>query len=125
MPGQSAKVKRSANAKEGGLLYADNVVMSESPVYETCRKALKESQKHELICAISQYLGSSPSNLALAERIFEDLKFEIAKYIIHHEYHSPKGVSTELLLWLDSKSEPAKARSLGEFICKYLLDSAY
>lgn len=125
MPGHYIKRAKSTGVGEGGISYADNVVMTESPVYETCRKALKESQKHELICAIGQYLGSSPSNLAVAERIFEDLKFEIAKYIIHHEYHSPKGVSTELLLWLDSKSEPAKAKSLGEFICKYLLDSAH
>ncbi len=125
MPRHNEKLRKSEKVQEGGVVYADNVVMTESPVYETCRKALKESQKHELICAIGQYLGSSPSHLALAERIFEDLKFEIAKYIIHHEYHSPKGVSTELLLWLDSKSEPAKARSLGEFICKYLIDSTY
>jgi hypothetical protein len=123
MSSQTLKQTKISRESKGGMAYTDNIVFAESPVYETCRRALKESQKHELICAIAQYLGPSPANLALAERIFEDLKFEIAKYIIHHEYHSPKGVSAELLLWLDSKSEPAKAKSLGEFICKYLLDS--
>ncbi len=102
---------------------ADNIVMRESPVYETCRCALKETQKHELICKISQIMGPSPSNIAMAEKIFDSIKFELAKYIIHHEYDSPRGVSAELLLWLDSKSEPRKAKSLFEFLFKYLTGS--
>ncbi|MCX7678112.1 MAG: hypothetical protein N2316_02735 [Spirochaetes bacterium] len=116
-------IKKVNKKAEGCANIVDTVILSESPINEICRKVLKETQKHELICAISQYLGSSPSNLAVAEKIFEDLKFEIAKYIIHHEYHSPNGVSTELLLWLDSKSQPAQAKSFGEFICKYLINN--
>lgn len=98
----------------------DNVVLCESPVYEPCGGELKEMQKHELICKISQLMGPSPSNIGMAEKIFESIKFDLAKYIIHHEYNSPRGISSDLLLWLDSQVDPGKAKSVREFFCKYV-----
>ena len=99
---------------------ADNVVFSESPVYETLSTELKEEQKHELICRISEILGPSPSNISMAEKIFDCFRFDFAQYILHHEYNSPRGISADLLLWLETRVDPCKAESVSEFFRKYM-----
>ncbi|HPA73457.1 MAG TPA: hypothetical protein PKY31_14385 [Spirochaetota bacterium] len=115
--------KRNCGSGGGMIGSLENVVLSESPVYETCCGELREMQKHELICKISQLMGPSPTNIAMAEKIFDSIKFDLAQYIIHHEYNSPRGVSADLLLWLDSKVDPGKAKSVREFFCKYITRS--
>lgn len=98
----------------------DNIMLSESPFTSTCKEELKQTQKHEMICKISQILGPCPSNFSKAEMIFDAIKFDIAQYVIHHEYNARCGVSTDLLLWLDSKLDPGKAECVSNFFNKYL-----
>ncbi len=117
--------KKASSAKRtGDFAYVadspENVIWGNSPFEGTCRSELKEMEKHELICKISQILGPSPANFCKAEMIFDVIKFDLAKYIIHHEYDSPHGVSTDLLLWLDSKIDPSKAKCVSDFFNKYL-----
>jgi hypothetical protein len=81
---------------------------------------LKEIDKHEIIVKICDTLGPSPANLNLAEKIFEEMKFDITRYVIHHEYCRCNSIRSKLLLWLDSKTHPAKAEKLSNFIDKYL-----
>ena len=65
-------------------------------------------------------LGPYAQNLNLAEQIFEKIKYDMANYIVHHEYNSLNGVSTDLVLWLDSRVNPQNVRKLNRFIKKYL-----
>jgi hypothetical protein len=92
-----------------------------NPLYsEECRKELKEINKHELIIKICEILGPCPTNLCKAEEIFDSMKYDIANYVVHHEYVSDKGINTELLLWLDSKTNPRVIKRLNSFFKKYL-----
>lgn len=84
------------------------------------QEELKEIDKHEIIVKICDILGPCPSNLQLAEEIFEGLKFEIARYVIHHVYSKEDGIRSRLLLWLDSKTNPDNAERLSDFINQYL-----
>lgn len=83
-------------------------------------KELKEINKHEIITKIAECLGSSPYELSKAETIFNRMKYVIANYIIHHEYNSSKGISIDLLAWLDSQTNPSKSRKLSKFISRFL-----
>ena len=112
--------KNRCRSSSAMLNKADNVVFSESPVYETLCGELKEEQKHELICRISEILGPSPSNISMAEKIFDCFRYDLAQYILHHEYNSPRGVSADLLLWLETRVDPGKAESVSEFFRKYM-----
>lgn len=86
---------------------------------EDCRKEFAEMDKHEIISKICEHLGSGPENFNHAESIFENLRFEIAKYVIHHEFSIQRGIKPDLLLWLDSKTNPAKAEMLERFMMKF------
>ena len=97
-----------------------NVILQKSPLGKMCRDELKDTEKHDLICKIAQIMGPSPTNFTKAEMIFDVIKFDLAKYVVHHEYESPRGVSTDLLLWLDSKIDPGKARCVSQLFEKYL-----
>ncbi len=99
---------------------SENIVLSKSPFTSSCREELKQTQKHEMICKISQILGPCPSNFSKAEMIFDAIRFDVAQYVIHHEYNAPCGVSADLLLWLDSKLDPGKAECVSSFFSKYL-----
>ncbi len=87
-----------------------------------CNDELREIDKHEIIVKISQFLGASPANLNLAEIIFNTIKYDITKYVLHHEYcpETKNQVKPKFLLWLDGKSEPKKAEELSNFLDKYL-----
>lgn len=99
----------------------DEIFLNNSLFFdERCCKEIMEMEKHEIVVKICDLLGASPSNLALSERILDDLKFEIARFVIHHEYCKNNSIRSQLLLWLDSKIHPAKARKLTNFIDKYL-----
>ncbi len=87
---------------------------------EKCRNELKELHKHELIIKICEVIGPCASNLSKAEEILEGMKFEIANYVIHHEYAPPGGIKTDLLLWLDEKTNPRTVKKLNNFCKKYL-----
>lgn len=83
---------------------------------------LKSNDKHEIVVMISDILGSSPENLKIAEEIFEKIKFETARYILHHEYSREKkdGIRSNLLIWLDSKINPEDAAQVSNFFGKYI-----
>jgi hypothetical protein len=98
----------------------DDVFLSNSIFGERYCTELREMDKHEIIVKICEILGPNPSNLHLAEDVFEDLKFEIARYVIHHEYCRCNSIRSQLLLWLDSKINPDNAQKLSNFIQKYL-----
>lgn len=98
----------------------DEVYLSKSVFGEGCCHELEEIDRHEIIVKICEILGPNPSNLHLAEDIFDQVKLEIARYVIHHEYCRCNGVRSQLLLWLDSKINPDNAQKLSSFIDKYL-----
>ncbi len=84
------------------------------------QEELREIDKHEIIVKICDILGPCPSNLQLAEEIFEGLKFEITRYVLHHLYAKENGIRSRLLLWLDSRTNPDNAEKLSNFIDRYL-----
>ncbi|OHD66469.1 MAG: hypothetical protein A2176_03745 [Spirochaetes bacterium RBG_13_51_14] len=114
MSGKEKRINR-AYIREGDEVYLSNSIFS-----ERCCDELKEMDKHEIIVKISEILGPNPSNLRLAEEIFEEMKFEIARYVIHHEYCRNNSIRSQLLLWLDSKINPDNAEKLSCFIQRYL-----
>jgi hypothetical protein len=104
----------------GQLDRDENVFLFESIFGDRYRKELMEMNKHDIIARIAEMLGPSPNELGKAEMIFNQVKYVIANYIIHHEYNSPKGVSTDLVAWLDSQTNPDKSKRLNKFISKFL-----
>jgi hypothetical protein len=98
----------------------DEVNLSHSIFGERCCEEFKEIDKHEIIVKICEILGPDPSNLHLAEEIVDVMKFDIARYVIHHEYCPRNSVRSQLLLWLDSKINPDNAEKLSNFMDKYL-----
>ncbi len=98
----------------------DEIFLADSIFGERYCQELREIDKHEIIVRICEILGPNPSNLHLAEDILEKLKFDITRYVIHHEYCRAKSVRSQLLLWLDCKSNPANAKKLSSFMKKYL-----
>ena len=64
----------------------DDVFLSNSIFGENYCRELQAIDKHEIVVKIGDILGADPSNLRLAEKIFEDLRLEITRYVIHHEY---------------------------------------
>jgi hypothetical protein len=98
----------------------DEVNLSHSIFGERCCEELKEIDKHEIIVKISEILGPDPSNLHLAEDVLDKMKFDIARYVIHHDYCRCNSVRSQLLLWLDSKINPDNAEKLSSFMDKYL-----
>ena len=99
---------------------SDDVNLANSIFGERCCDELKEIDKHEIIVKICEKLGPDPSNLYLAEKIMDEMKFEITRYVIHHEYCRSNSIRSQLLLWLDSKINPANAKKLSSFMNKYL-----
>ncbi|MBN2159756.1 MAG: hypothetical protein JW807_10195 [Spirochaetes bacterium] len=98
----------------------EDVYLANSIFGEGCCQELKEIDKHEIIVKICEILGPNPSNLHLAEEIFEEMKLEIARYVIHHEYCRCNSIRSQLLLWLDSQVNPDNAEKLSTFMEKYL-----
>ncbi len=98
----------------------DETYLSNSVFGEKWKDELKELDKHEIVVRICDKMGSCPDNLHVAEEIFDDLKFDMARYVLHHEYTSRNGIKTKLLLWLDTKVNPMNARKVSSFFDKYL-----
>lgn len=98
----------------------DDINLNDSIFTDSWREELREIDKHEIVAKISDQLGPCPTNLNVAERIFEDLKFEIAKYVIHHIYSREEGIRSRLLIWLDNRTNPDNAAKLSDFIDKYM-----
>ncbi|MCP4133310.1 MAG: hypothetical protein GY754_20240 [bacterium] len=115
-------VERRSRSQNSGWAYdRREEVFLHNPIFgEECIEELKQMDKHEIIVKICDVLGSCPSNLPRAEEIFEQLKFDIAEYVLHHEYSQENGIRSKLLLWLDSKKNPKNRDKLFNFVNKYL-----
>ncbi|MDY6932699.1 MAG: hypothetical protein SVZ03_00580 [Spirochaetota bacterium] len=100
--------------------HSENTIFSDSIFDRQYLKEIKEANEHEIIVKIAEILGKCPSNLNVAEDIFQQVKYIITNYVIHHEYNSSQGVCSELLLWLDSKSNPDNAERFTNFVLKYI-----
>lgn len=98
----------------------EDVNLTTSVFGESWQEELKKIDKHEIVVKICEKIGPSPENLSLAEEIFENLKFDITRYVMHHEYSKENGIRSRLLLWLDSKTNPDKTEKLTDFINKYM-----
>jgi hypothetical protein len=99
---------------------SDDVILSNSIFGERCCEELKQIDKHEIIVRMADILGPDPANLHLAEDLLEKMKFDVTRYVIHHDYCKCNSIRSQLLLWLDSKINPAKAKKLSSFMEKYL-----
>jgi len=112
------------NKKEKATMpeLTDEITLCNELFSKCCHNELREIDKHEIIVKICQIIGSTPENLCKAEDVFNDIKYDITKYVMHHEYCSETRdqVKPKFLLWLDSKAEPTKARELSKFLDKYL-----
>ncbi|MBN2039847.1 MAG: hypothetical protein JW864_07400 [Spirochaetes bacterium] len=114
------KRKKLKDSSGYSMETSENVSLDNCIFGDEYRGELKEINKHEIIVKIAEMLGSTPYELGKAERIFNRMKYLIANYIINHEYNSCKGISTDLLLWLDSQSDSANSRKLNKFISRYM-----
>lgn len=112
------------NKKERAIIpeLTDEIILCNELFSKRCHDELREIDKHEIIIKICQIIGSTPENLCKAEDVFNNIKYDITKYIMHHEYctESKDQVKPKFLLWLDSKAEPGKAMELSKFLDKYL-----
>ncbi len=81
---------------------------------------VREMDKHEIVAKICETFGTCPSDFAKAESIFEAIKFDIAQYVIHHEYSMENSVRSHLLLWLESRTNPDNLQKLNSFVQEYL-----
>lgn len=81
-----------------------------------CKDEFCEIDRHNIIANICDNLGSCPSNFQLAEEIFTSLKYDIAKYVLHHEYGKNVSLNSDLLLWLDEKTSIGKKDEFLQFM---------
>lgn len=100
----------------------DEITLCNELYSKCCHDELREIDKHEIIVKICNLMGSTPENLCKAEEMFNLIKYDIAKYVLHHEYciETKSQIKPKFLLWLDSKAEPVKAREVSKFLDKYL-----
>jgi len=110
------------NAKAYVPKLADEISLCNELYSKRCHDELKGIDRHEIIAKISEIIGACPENFNKAEEILDTIKYDIAKYILHHEYcpETKSEVRPRFLLWLDGKAEPEKAAELSNFAEKYL-----
>jgi hypothetical protein len=101
----------------------EDVRLCDSVFGSRCLNELREIDKHDIIVKISELIGPNPSNLSIAEKIFDSIKFDITRFVLHHEYCRENSVRRRLLIWLDSKVYPAEEATLASFMSKYLKSS--
>ncbi len=91
---------------------ADSV--GEDPIF----KEVAEREKHEIIAKVAQYIGEDPTALAKAEKLFEELKYLIARYVLRYEFNKTYKLSLSVALWLDHKcfSSGTTSSPLEEFL---------
>ncbi|MFC1669280.1 hypothetical protein ACFL20_02740 [Spirochaetota bacterium] len=98
----------------------EEVYLCNSVFDKICKDELLEIEKHEILAKICEIIGPSPANFCKAEDIFDRLKYEITRYVLHNEYCQESGIRSKLVLWLDSKVNPEKAEKLSSFMSKFL-----
>lgn len=99
-------------------IYLNNGLIDENGCEE-----IRAEDKHEIIARIADLIGSDAANLGIAEKILDQMKYEITKYVLHHEFCREKkhaGIHSSLILWLESKLNPDNAKSVSNFFGKYI-----
>ncbi len=86
---------------------------------DECKDEFRETDRHNVIANICEHLGNCPSNFQLAEEIFHSMKYEMAKYVIHHEFSENSALDSNLLLWLDEKTSTDKKDKLLDFMKEF------
>lgn len=97
----------------------EDVHLYKSILGNRCLEELEQMDKHEIIAKICEVIGPNPENLCLAEDIFNKIKFDITRYVIHHHYCRENTIRRRLLIWLDSKVNPNGEATLSHFMQKY------
>lgn len=113
-------MKKSAMDNFNSNERREDINLKKSVFSDSCCNEFKEMDKHEIIIKICDVMGSSPMNLRIAEEIFEKIKFDLTKYVIHHEYSKEDSIRARLLIWLDTMSNPGKAKAVANFMKKYI-----
>ena len=81
---------------------------------------LADMDKHEVLCSISEKLGSNPENFNLAEEIFEKVKYSMTEYVLKHEFNREGSLSVDVAIWLENRRSPHGLQSLNNLIHQYL-----
>lgn len=113
-------MKRSNTAQATFVERREDVHLCNSVLDLRCLDELREIDKHEIIAKISEIIGPKPENLCIAEKIFESVKFNVTRYVLHHEYCRENSIRRRLLIWLDGKVNPSEEEALASFMNKYL-----
>lgn len=87
---------------------------------DCCKEEIRMCDEHEIVAHISALLGEQPCTICKAEEIFNAVKYDIARFIVEHEFQCCSRDHDDLLLWLDEKTSPAGVKKLVEVIEKYL-----
>ena len=114
--------KDDKNEKDGFEERREETYLSYSVLGDKCAEELRETDKHEIIAKMSDIMGGDPENLSMAEKIFDEIRFEVTKYVLHHEYCREKkyGIRSKLLLWLETKINPKDVAEVSNFFSKYI-----
>lgn len=84
------------------------------------KEEIRECDKHEIIVNISSMLGNNPCDLCKAEEIFNKIKYDIAKFIVNHEFQNKEIANENISIWLEEKTSPAGINQLSKIIDEYL-----
>ena len=82
-----------------------------------------EMSKHELLCCIASSFGDSPENFAIAEAVFDKIKYKVAEHVLKHEYNRSHSLPVNMSIWLEQRCEPSAVKPLFQIIEKYLHSS--
>ncbi len=81
---------------------------------------IRESEKHEIISTISRFVDSSDHSLCKAERIFDEIKYAMASFVMKHEYGAAYYNNEDMHFWLEERANPEAAAQLESMISTYL-----
>lgn len=96
--------------------------LKEIDIHTVCREEIRECDKHDLIVEISRMIDSeNPAALCKAEKIFDEMKYSIAHYIMKHEFGPAYYSNQDICFQLEEKAHPGAVEELNSVINKYLL----
>lgn len=94
-------------------------MVSLSSILDKDWQEILEAEKHEIVVKISDKIGHGPKGLTIAEQLFEEIKYMMARYVIRFEFNKHLPVSTQLALWLDMKLMPDQKKKMEKIINRY------
>jgi hypothetical protein len=90
-----------------------------SSILDTNWKDILETEKHDIVVKMSEMMHMGPKGLGLAETLFDNVKYLIARYVIRFEFNKNLPLSTQLALWLDMKLMPEQKDMMEKIINQY------